>query len=121
MANERINVIETQRINEIFEKIKKIEERLSSLETKIDTKETLVSKPQPRSADINDLLALPSSLQKTMLAIQELEEGTSIEIAEKTGRDRTVETIYLNQLARLGFLSRERRSRKIYFKMLRYY
>lgn len=120
MVKEKFSVNEAPS-NEVLDRIKRIEERLNSLETIMKTTEALPSKPQPKSVDMSDLLSLPSSLQKTMLAIQELKEGTSNKIAEKTGRDRTVETIYLNQLARLGYLTRERRSRKVFFKILRYY
>jgi len=70
---------------------------------------------------MGDLLALPSSLQKTLLALQELKEATSSEVAKKTGRDRTVETIYLNQLMRIGHINKERRGRKVYFKVIKYY
>ena len=121
MAKERTDENDTPRIDEVLDRVKKIEERLSSLESTLTNMQTLPVAPKPKSIDMSDLLALPSSLQKTMLAIQELKEATSNKLAEKTGRDRTVETIYLNQLARLGYLTRERRSRKIYFKILRYY
>jgi predicted transcriptional regulator len=108
-------------MSEITERIRRVEERLGALEGMIKVLGASPNSSQPRSMNMNDLLALPSSLQKTMLTAQDLKEATSSEVAEKTGRDRTVETIYLNQLTRLGYLSKERRGRKIYFKILRYY
>lgn len=108
-------------MDEVSERIKKIEERLDVLEGMVRALGALPTREQPKSVDMSDLLALPSCLQKTMLTAQELREATSSEVAEKTGRDRTVETIYLNQLMRLGYLSKERKGRKIYFKALRYY
>ncbi len=110
---------------EVLERIKKIEERLDNLERIMKNVEAFPTRESQKlslkSINMKDLLALPTSLQKTMLTIQELEEATATRVAEETGRDRTVETIYLNQLMRLGFLTRERRGRKVYFKVLRYY
>ena len=73
------------------------------------------------SPEVLGLLELPDSLRKTVMTLQKLGEATSQEVAEKTERTRTVETIYLNQLVRLGYLSRSRQGRKVYFKMARYY
>ena len=106
---------------ETDERIRRIEERLDVLEKLAKKLEPSSARSAPRSIGMNDLLSLPTSLQKTLLAIQELEVATSAEVSKRTGRDRTVETIYLNQLTRLGFLSKERRGHRYYFKVLRYY
>lgn len=104
----------------LIDRIKRLEERLDVLEKKIQLQD-----PSTLSSSVSlsqkDLLALPSSLQKTMLAIQGLQEATSTGVSKETGRARSVETIYLNQLARLGYLNKERKGRKIFFKVLRYY
>lgn len=105
----------------VSERIKRIEERLDLLEGIVKSLGPSSSSIQPRSINIGDLLALPSSLQKSMLAAQELKEATASEVAKRTERDRTVETIYLNQLVRLGHLGKERKGRRIYFRVLRYY
>lgn len=104
-----------------LERIKRIEERLDALERIIKIIEPPTTRKPSPSLSMKALLALSGSLQKTMLAIQELEEATSTGVAEKTGRARSVETIYLNQLTRLGYLNKERRGRKIYFTVLEYY
>lgn len=108
---------------EVLERIKRIEERLDTLEgmIRVIDRAPPTGGPSPPSLSLKDLLALPGSLQKTMLAIQDLEEATANGVAKKTGRTRSVENIYLNQLARLGYLNKVRRGRKIYFKILRYY
>ena len=106
---------------EVLERIEQIEQRLNALEKVI----TLVDRtPQTStfsSIKMEELLELPSSLQKTMLTLQELKDATASEVAQQTGRARSVENIYLNQLARLGHLNKERRGRKIYFGLIRYY
>ena len=107
---------------EVSDKINRIEERLDALEKMMRLIEaTPTSKPTQLGLGLKDLLALPSSLQKTMLAVQELGEATASNVAEKTERDRTVENIYLNQLVRLKYINKERKGRKVYFKVLRYY
>lgn len=110
---------------EVSDKIKNIEERLNAVEKimrdYISYTVTPTSKSTQLGLGLNDLLALPSSLQKSMMAVQELGEATASNVAERTERDRTVENIYLNQLVRLKYINKERKGRKIYFKVLRYY
>lgn len=104
---------------EVSEKIKKIEERLDSLETMTKTiGASPTKKERATMSDISVLSALPSNLQKTLLAVQELGEATTSRVAEQTKRHRSTENINLNQLAMLGFLSKERKKHEIYFKVL---
>ena len=70
---------------EVAERIKKIEERLDSLETMINTIGTTSIKKDQNTINMSDLLTLPSSLQKTMLTAQDLQEATASEVANKTG------------------------------------
>ncbi|MBW2637758.1 MAG: transcriptional regulator [Deltaproteobacteria bacterium] len=106
---------------DVAERLKLIEERLGVLERLVARGSTGTSKALTSTISIDNLLSLPSSLQKTMMAIQELKEGTANEVAEVTERSRSVETIYLNQLARMGYLTRQRRGHRVYFKLLKYY
>ncbi len=106
----------------IEERLKRIEERLKRLERLVLRDERIpASVSATASMNVSELLSLPDSLRKTMMAIQDLKEAPAREVAEKSGRTRSVETIYLNQLVRMGLLTRERKGRKIYFKPIRYY
>lgn len=98
-----------------------LEKRVGDLEQSIRPlrREEPPSRVSPSA--LTDLLNLPDSMQKTMIALQELKEGTAAEVAEKTGRNRSVETIYLNGLVRMGLVSRERRGHRVYFRPIRYY
>jgi predicted transcriptional regulator len=107
-------------MSSVEERLQLIEQRLTVLE-KIVVRKDENSTLSSTSISIDNLLSLTDSLQKSMLAIQELEDATTTEIAEKTGRSRSVETIYMNQLARLGYVRKERRGRKIFFSTLKYY
>lgn len=62
-----------------------------------------------------DLLNLPDSLRKTMMAMMQLEEASAKIVATVTHRTRGMESIYLNQLVRLGYLEKIKRGRNIYF------
>ncbi|MEN3035215.1 MAG: transcriptional regulator [Candidatus Methanosuratincola sp.] len=65
--------------------------------------------------DISILLRLPDHLRKTMLALAKLVEARADEVAEITQRARAIESGYLNQLVRLGYVKKVRRKHQIYF------
>ncbi|RLG79090.1 MAG: transcriptional regulator [Thermoprotei archaeon] len=66
--------------------------------------------------DAVTLLSVPDHLRKTLVAVAKLGgEATSEEVSKTTGRARAVESAYLNQLATLGYVVKERKGRKVYF------
>lgn len=67
--------------------------------------------------DVGILLRLPDHLRKTMLALAKLIEGRADEVAQITGRARAIESGYLNQLMRLGYIRKIRRKHQIYFAL----
>lgn len=101
----------------ILEKLKELERRVEALEQSLGRAK---DRPGPRMS-VQELLDLPDSLRKTMLAVNELREATAEDVARKSSRTRSVETIYLNQLVRIGYLTRTKRKRKVYFRPLRFY
>lgn len=109
--------------DDVRKRLARIEERLDLLERllaragMLDERSTL----RELSPSIKDLLNLPDTLRRTLLALQSLGEATSEEVAEKTGRTRSIETVYLNQLNRLKYVARNRRGRKVYYTVARYY
>lgn len=108
---------------DIGKKIKKIEARLDDIEkilNKSGTSNKIVSNNN-LSPSIQDLLELPDTLRRTLLSLQNLGTATSEEVASKTGRTRSIETVYLNQLSRLQYVTRNRRGRKVYYSVSRYY
>jgi len=78
-------------------------------------KQTEKEKVKLEPLDVATLLLLPDYLRKTAMVMLELEEATASEVAERTERARAVESGYLNQLERMGFLERKRRGRLVYF------
>jgi len=61
------------------------------------------------------LMELPNHLRETMLAVIALGEATATDVSEQTGKSRSSESDYLNQLERMGYLKRRYSTRKIYF------
>lgn len=92
----------------------------------IDSKLTLLIKSQsPRpgppgsssevALDVGTLLSLPDHLRKSAMTLSEFGEATARQVARKTGRTRAAESDYLNQLVRMGLLTKKRRGRDVYF------
>lgn len=67
------------------------------------------------SLDVGMLLKLPDHLRKTVLALAKLIEGRADEVSHLTGRARAIESGYLNQLVRLGYVKKLRRKHQIFF------
>lgn len=113
---------------DIIKRLESIQQRLTSIEKLLRDMSATEWKPGVKApkrdtltVGVEGLLELPDSLRKTMMALQELKEGTAKETAGKTGRTRSVESIYLNQLVRMGLLQRVRRGKKVYFGLIKYY
>lgn len=64
-------------------------------------------------------LTVPDSLRKSLFAVSELSKATADEVSVRTGRHRSIENKYLNELVRAGWLKRERIGKKIYYSSLR--
>jgi predicted transcriptional regulator len=55
------------------------------------------------------------SLRKTVLVLYKLEKATAEDLAGETKRLRAVESASANQLVRMGYLSKKREGRDVYF------
>jgi hypothetical protein len=58
----------------------------------------------------------PPHIYRTYQALRLRGSATAIEVAAETGRSRSLENAYLNQLAALGFASKRRVGRVIVFE-----
>ncbi|SES76632.1 hypothetical protein SAMN04488587_0867 [Methanococcoides vulcani] len=67
--------------------------------------------------DVMTLLTLPDHLRATATALFELGSATAEDLAEKTHKERAVESNYLNQLVRMGHVVKGRSGRKVYFSI----
>ncbi|UCH57351.1 MAG: hypothetical protein JSV18_00020 [Candidatus Bathyarchaeota archaeon] len=68
--------------------------------------------------DVMTLLSLPDHLRKTASVVCEKGRTTADEISQITKRARAVESGYLNQLVRMGYLKKERKGRLVLFSVI---
>ena len=68
--------------------------------------------------DVMTLLSLPDHLRKTASVVCEKGKTTADEISDMTKRARAVESGYLNQLVRMGYLKKERKGRQVLFSVI---
>jgi hypothetical protein len=68
--------------------------------------------------DVMTLLSLPDHLRKTASVVCEKGRSTAEEISEITERARAVESGYLNQLVRMGYLRKQREGRRVLFSVM---
>ncbi|HEY9245620.1 MAG TPA: hypothetical protein VIO11_02125 [Candidatus Methanoperedens sp.] len=93
--------------------IKDIERRLISLEHRVEEME---SQLYPVVEDrVALFLTIPDTLRKSLIAVSELSSATAEDICRRTGRHRSIENKYLNELVRAGWLTRQRIGKKVYY------
>ncbi len=107
-------------LKEISEKLDRIVELLEAIRKALPLSYRKVAEVEDALStgiiDAVTLLSVPDHLRRTLVALAKLGgEATSEEVASTTGRARAVESAYLNQLATLGYVIKERRGRKVYF------
>jgi len=101
---------------DLFEKLANLEKHIEALESRILKLELSSS-----SSQIDDKMAVflnvPDSIRKSLFAVSKLESCTADEVSSITGRHRSIENKYLNELYRAGWLERNRKGKKIYYSM----
>ncbi|MFP4654097.1 MAG: helix-turn-helix domain-containing protein [Methanohalobium sp.] len=109
---------ENDTLNDILDKLNEINSKMDKLlqDTNRDAgdkqNETILSK----SMDVMTLISLPEHLRTTATTLLRLEQATADEISEITGKERAVESNYLNQLVKLGYVTKFRKGKRIYFR-----
>lgn len=96
---------------ELNEKVLKTQEELLRM---VSGKSRLGEEPK-LEPDAMSLLSLPMSLRKTVMVLYKLEKATAEDLAKETKRLRAVESASANQLVRMGYLTKRREGREVYF------
>ena len=63
------------------------------------------------------VLTITYTMRKSLFAVVKLGKCTIDDVSIITGRHRSVENRYLNELVRIGWLGKERNGKKIYFSV----
>ena len=94
----------------ILREMREIRYRLDDIEQSISR-----WKPRPVEISESELLLLPDHLRKTYITVASKGECNATEASNLTGRCRAVESNYLNQLAREGWIVKQRSLKEIHF------
>jgi hypothetical protein len=89
-----------------------------SIRYRLDDLEKNFSNWSPKPLEISDgkLLLLPDHLRKTYMTVVSKVECDATVVSNLTGRCRAVESNYLNQLVRMGWLNKRRVAKTISFR-----
>ncbi|MBT0159504.1 hypothetical protein G4O51_05920 [Candidatus Bathyarchaeota archaeon A05DMB-2] len=85
---------------------------------RLDDIENTVSNWNTQPVEVPDieLLQLPDHLRRTYLTVVSKGECDATVVSNLTGRCRAIESSYLNQLTRMGWLNKRRISKTIHFR-----
>jgi len=100
-------------LDRIFHEMMNIRYRLDDIEKRVGG-----WSPQPVGVVESELLALPDHLRMTYTTVAAKGECDATVVSKFTGRCRSVESNYLNQLSRMGWLNRRRISKTIHFRLV---
>ena len=100
-------------LDKIFQEMMHIRYRLDDIEKSFSN-----WNPQPVEVSDTELLQLPDHLRRTYLTVASRGECDATVVSNLTGRCRAVESNYLNQLARMGWLNKRRTSKTINFRLI---
>ncbi len=98
-------------LDKIFKEIQNIRYRLDDLENNLSS-----WNPQPIEIPESKLMALPDHLRKTFMVVLSKGECSTVQVSNLTGRCRAIESSYLNQLSRMGWLYKRRVSKTTHFR-----
>ncbi len=97
--------------------VDRILQEMMQIRYRLDDIEAALSGWNPRPLEISEseLFSLPDHLRKTYLSVLSKGECNSTEVSNLTGRCRAMESNYLNQLVRMGWLTKRRHSKTVRF------
>ena len=100
-------------LRSIFREMVSIRQRLDDIENNFSS-----WKPQPVDVPESELIALPDHLRRTYVVVSSKGECSAVQVSNLTGRCRAIESNYLNQLSRMGWLNRRRVSKTVQFRLM---
>ena len=96
----------------------RILQELQQIRYRLDDVEAALARCSPRPLEISEseLLLLPDHLRKTYMFVVSRGECSAKEASNYTDRCRAMESSYLNQLVRMGWLTKHRDSKTTRFR-----
>jgi len=99
-------------LEQIYREMINIRVRLDDIETNFAKITSASTVPMSEA----NLISLPDHLRKTYLIVISKGQCAAAQASNLTGRCRAVESNYLNQLSRMGWLDKRRISKVVYFQ-----
>jgi len=117
----RQKMVRTEGLRSVLSSLRRIEGKIDSIVNRPNVeyprrgpkKAVVIDK----SFDVVTLLSFPDHLRKSAMTIMKLGRAMAEDVARETGRARAIESAYLNQLARMGYLKKGREGRRVYFSV----
>lgn len=103
-------------LEKLYDKLQEIDDKLDRL-LQEKTPSNIIDSDILESLDVMTLLSLPDHLRTSASTLFELGKATADEVSNVTGKERAVESNYLNQLVRMGHVEKFRIGRKVYFRI----
>jgi len=100
-------------LESIFKEMMNIRHRLDDIENSFSG-----WRPQPVDVPESSLITLPDHLRRTYVIVASKGECNAVEVSNLTGRCRAIESNYLNQLSRMGWLNKRRISKTVHFRLI---
>jgi hypothetical protein len=100
-------------LEQIFKEMMNVRQRLDNIENSFAS-----WNPKPVDVPESSLISLPDHLRRTYVAVATKGECDAIQVSSHTGRCRAIESNYLNQLLRMGWLSKRRVSKAVHFRLI---
>jgi hypothetical protein len=98
-------------LEQIFKEMMYMRKRLDDIENNFAN-----WSPQPIQVAESELINLPDHLRKTYVVVASRGECDAVAVSNQTGRCRAIESNYLNQLSRMGWLNKRRIAKTVHFR-----
>jgi ArsR family transcriptional regulator, lead/cadmium/zinc/bismuth-responsive transcriptional repressor len=97
-------------LEQIFKEMLYMRRRLDDIENRFSN----LNPPSVHVAE-SELISLPDHLRRTYVVVASKGQCDAIQVSNLTGRCRAIESNYLNQLSRMGWLKKLRISKEVHF------
>lgn len=106
---------------ELSRVLKRIERKIDLLVNGTEPKRSAKKREETivtgEGLDVMTLLSFPDHLRKSAMTIMKLGKAMAKDVAKETGRARAIESAYLNQLVRMGYVKKVREGRRVFFSV----
>ena len=111
--------VHTSQSGELSKTLKRIERKINLLIDETKPKRQAKKREEARGLgeelDVGTLLTFPDHIRKSAMAIMKFGKAMAEDVAKETGRTRAIESAYLNQLVRMGYVKKAKEGRRMYF------